>query len=115
MSTKEKEIYNIIDGPSRDKLFDSFKYAYDKGAKVPITFSICEGTTAPSGHPGAAAVLKNVKDFVILAIRHEDGSGQSFVLSGHCKASVAGSGMQNVKFNAYYNTQRRNGTIHFHY
>jgi len=37
--------FKIIDGPSTDRVIDSFKYAYDRTAHVQVTFIIKQGYT----------------------------------------------------------------------
>ena len=88
--------YNIIGGPSKHVLVDAFKYAYDKNAKIDLEFKveICNGS------------LLKLEDFTIVEISHEDGSGESFNLSGSCRHFG-----RSVDFMAYYNSKHREGVI----
>ena len=61
------ERLNITDAPSRDRLFDSMKYSYDRDDKI-----ICE-FTLEDGH---------VYGIEIEGLFHEDGSGHSFGFYG---------------------------------
>lgn len=110
--------YEIMNGPSRDTLFDSCKYAYAGNAKVAVDFVVAIGYTMPKGHPGRAYIPMKLTDIVITSIEHEDGSGESFNLRGYCRADLiirAGSTTySNYHFRGYYNTKNRTGTISFY-
>ena len=88
--------YKIVGGPSKHVLIDAFKYAHDKNAKIGLEFKveICKGS------------YLTIEDFTIVAISHEDGSGESFNLSGSC--SDFG---RSIEFKAYYNSKHREGAI----
>lgn len=79
--------FNIGGGPSRDRIFDACKYVYDK-IKIDLDFKIILGYSTPKDDPCSAALEIPVKDFRIHKIMHEDGSGESFMLSGYCKADL---------------------------
>ena len=110
--------YEIVNGPSRDTLFDACKYAYAENAKVTIDFVAAAGYTMPKGHPGRAYIPMKLTDIVIAGIEHEDGSGESFNLHGYCHANLlisAGSTTcSNYRFRSYYNAKHRTGTINFY-
>ena len=104
-----KKIFNIENGPSLDRLFDAFKYAYSEYYdKVYATFLIAKSYTTPPGASGRAFRLLDAKDFRLTSIQHEDGSGQSFNLAGYCKVYDTPK-----NFTAYYNAKTRKGTISF--
>lgn len=108
--------YEIMNGPSRDTLFDACKYAYAENAKVTIDFVVAAGHTMPKGHPGRAYIPMKLTDILIASIEHEDGSGDSFNLRGYCRADLRISGSttySNYHFRGYYNTKNRTGTISF--
>ncbi len=96
MNTNEK--FNIKNGPSKHVLIDAFKYAYDPAGIINLDFKveISKGEYA------------KLDDFNIIAISHEDGSGESFNLSGWCR--INGS---YYSFTAYYSTKHREGVIEF--
>lgn len=118
MNTK-KTLYDIISGPGKDLLFDACKYAHSNEVSVPVKFSVVTGYTQPEGHPGRMSVTMEIANIKINTISHEDGSGNSFNLEGHClldSKRVAGEtkkGLVSLKFRAYYNAQTRKGTISF--
>ena len=112
MNTKELS-FEVMDGPSKDRLIDAFKYAYDKEARVPVEFSVARGYTAPKDNPGCAYVVLDAKDFRILSLQHEDGSGHSFNIEGYCTANVDGRAKRFCWFKMYYETKNRKGVITF--
>ena len=113
MNTKKE--FEIVNGPSKDLLCDAFKYAYNKAARITIEFSIAAGYTMPPEHPSSAYVPAKIGGFIISSLEHEDGSGESFNIRGYCKADIAklfGEGtFKAYKYEAYYNTKTRKGTI----
>ena len=114
--SKENKSFNIKKGPSKDTLFDALKYAYNKdGARVPVSFEIVSGYTMPPCAPGRAYLRMAVKNFCITGIIHEDGSGESFILTGYCDADTRVIHSQvkyeRRRFSAHYNTKRRTGII----
>lgn len=114
----EKKCYDIIAGPNRDALFDACKYAFSKSVKFSIGFSIAMGYTMPKDDPRCAYIALDITDVKICSIEHEDGSGDSFNLSGFCMADLESSGKINksfkpYKFDAYYNAKKREGHIAF--
>ena len=118
MNTNDR-YYDIVNGPNKDTLFDACKYAYVKGAQIPINFDIAAGYTMPKSDPSSAYIPLSTRDFKIVSIENEDGSGESFNLEGYCTAGFkrrpTGLNIYNTyKFSAYYNTKRRTGTIRFH-
>lgn len=109
MDTNKKEVYyDIVNGPNKDVLFDSCKYACVKGATIPINFDVASGYTVPKTCPGCAYVRMNLTEFKIMGIENEDGSGESFNIHG----SVKKDGTP-FHFKAYYSTKHRNGVIRF--
>lgn len=117
MNTNTTErLYEIMNGPSRDTLFDACKYAYAKNGKVTIDFVVAVGYTMPEGHPGRAYIPMKLTDIVIAGIEHEDGSGESFNLHGYCRAALNISKPYTYtycRFRGYYNAKTRIGTISF--
>ena len=110
--------YQIESGPNRENLFDAFKYAYDENAHIPLNFQIALSYTQPRNRQNCAYVPAKVKDFRITSIQHEDGSGESFNLTGHCKANLRITLPEDgeihylsYRFRAYYNTRKREGSI----
>lgn len=112
MNTKKE--YEIMNGPSKDALFDACKYACSKNARIALEFSIAAGYTTPPENPNCAYVPLKAGDYIITMIQHEDGSGESFNLSGFCKADtdVFGKGtLESYEFSMYFNTKSRKGHI----
>jgi len=110
--------YSIINGPSKSVLFDSCLYAYSKDAKVYINFAIPQGYSNHSNDATKLYLPMQITDLVITGIQHEDGSGESFNLEGHCKVDIdyhiRNDGVcryQYRRFTAYYNSKSRKGTI----
>lgn len=115
MNTNEnRSSFEIVSGPSRDTLFDACKYAYDKSAHVGISFGIPVAWTAPPTDLKAMFVPMEMEDIIVSLIPHEDGSGNSFNISGYCKAALVMEGrLKDYEFKAYYNTKTRQGVIEF--
>lgn len=111
-----ERFYEIMNGPSRDTLFDACKYAYAESARVSIDFVVAAGYTMPKGHPGRAYIPMKLTDIVISGIEHENGSGESFNLHGYCRADlqISGTTYSSYYFRGYYNTKNRTGTISFY-
>ena len=107
--------FNINGGPSRDRIFDACKYLHDK-IKIDLDFKVILGYSTPKDDPCSAALEISVRDFRVHKIMHEDGSGESFMLSGRCKADLNPC-MPMIKqyreysFSAWYNSKRRVGWI----
>lgn len=117
MNAKKERYYDIITGPNKDALFDACKYACNDEARIPISFTVAFGYTTPVGDPGCAFIPMYVKDFRIVGIENEDGSGDSFNLRGDCKADLKSfhgtATYKYYRFRAYYNARRRSGCIIF--
>lgn len=117
MNTNRRS-FEINNGPSRDLIFDAMKYSYDEGKVIPVNFLISVAYTAPLDDPGCAYVAAKLDSMTIESIEHEDGSGYSFNIEGHCRAALSAaaaihSGMTWYKFRAYYNARSRKGRIEF--
>lgn len=109
MNTNQKnEYFDIIGGPNKDILFDACKYAFVKGAVIPINFDIAANYTMSKGDPNCACLKMDATDFRIMGVDNEDGSGESFNIRGYAKKE----GNQ-FRFRGYYNTKRRQGFITF--
>lgn len=67
----------ITDAPSRDRLFDSHKYAYDRDNQIICEFKLEDG---------------NVYGIVVDGMFHEDGSGYSFCFFGRTLYWNTGNG-----------------------
>ena len=119
MNTKEKpNRYEIVAGPNKDVLFDACKYAYNEHAHVVVVFVVAIGYTMARANPGCACIQMQLSDVKICGIEHEDGSGESFNLHGYCKANLDSFRGTNAvrrpyRFEAYYNTKTRKGSITF--
>ena len=111
MNTK---VYQIVNGPSKDRLIDAFKYAYDKKSEIPLDFHVVLRQESERSF-----VLMKTEEFRILSLQHEDGSGVSFNIVGYVYMSTLNpaSGRHlaliETRFKAYYNAATRKGTIRF--
>ncbi len=88
--------YSIVNGPCKHVIIDAFKYAYDKNSKINLEFKV---------EISKGSYLR-LEDFKIVEIAHEDGSGESFNISGFC--TYFG---RSIEFVAYYNCKHREGVI----
>lgn len=120
MSTNQKvnsTTYDILNGPSADRLFDACRYAYDDGVKIPIDFGIAIGYSMPRDDPGCALVGAHSCGLRIAGIEHEDGSGHSFNIKGYCTGFKKGPYSTplyvNYRVQIYYSTKTRKGKITF--
>lgn len=111
------KIFDIVDGPNRELLVDSFKYAYDENVRIPLRFSIVLSERNESNDSHVYVPAKT-KAWRITSLQHEDGSGQSFNIEGYCKAyllpvypSVGEVAYLSYRFKAYYSTKNRRGQI----
>lgn len=90
----------IGDGPSREALFDALKYACDKETPHRVVFSLSDGTTCTAQ---------------ITGLRHEDGSGESFIVTGTVLSLTRGRNRISVGGRShllgYYNTRKRRGFL----
>jgi len=118
MNAKEKS-FAIINGPSKDLLFDACKYAYSKNlVSIEIKLSVAAGYTTPPSNPGCACITMPLTGITICSIEHEDNSGDSFNIRGYCAADpecLTGISINLKKyyFKAYYCAKNRKGTISF--
>lgn len=116
MATEKSRMYEIVDGPSKDTLFDSCKYACSKsGSRVTVDFRVAIGYTKPANDPRCENIPMAIKNIRIMGIEHEDGSGESFNLKGYCDANLESyKGTNDVDYEAYhfkgyYNSKKRRG------
>ena len=110
------KFYEIVNGPSKDTLFDSCKYSCSKTSKVEVKFSIAAGYTVHKDSPMAAFIPMETKNWLIAGIENEDDTGEKLQLRGYCEADIGVFGIGNgemriYKFNAHYNTKTRKGVI----
>lgn len=125
--------YDIVGGPSLDRIFDSFKYTQQRRAFVGVWFKIIEPSFR---HPQQQPVPVNIENVVINSIRcHDDdndvatfddsGADSSvadtavpwYEIGGRCWSYSDGSksgNYQRYRFNAYYNPKTRKGYISFY-
>lgn len=107
MSTGTTWRLTIIDGPTVDRIWDSAKHSQDKhGARIPVSFTV-DGQFTVDGRfptPAEAGTLKRTQNWRITGVVHEDGSGDSLIISGYCKDGF---------FEGYYKGSSRTGFIEF--
>lgn len=96
-------------GPSKLDLLTSFSTAYAKTPNQPfvVTFTFAPDQELPDG--------SNINehctcDAVITGIRHEDGSGESFILTGRVRRPY-NKHMLEYDFESYFDTKRRAGSM----
>ncbi|MBR2543397.1 hypothetical protein IKF03_02275 [Candidatus Saccharibacteria bacterium] len=105
--------YEIVNGPNKDSILDSFKYAFTKNVDIPLTFEIVIRYLMPPSHPSAGTYMPGeIRNAKIHSVAHEDGSGESFNLSGCCESDDEIQGIwEPFRFQAYYHTKTRKGYI----
>ena len=109
MNTKEKT-YEIVDGPSRDRIYDAIKYVYEM--EIPTKFVIVEGYSAPPEDPNAVVFALKTRDVIIHQIQHNSGTGFDFKLEGSLDAMPSSdTSWHPYTFQAYYNAKSRKGNI----
>ena len=114
MNTKQTKALTFLikKGPSRDKLLDGFKYAYDKGVALPIGLCVEVDKASP--------ITRDIKTVevgtpTIDELKHTDDSDHLFDIKGYCywRFNEVGS-FEFCEFEASYNTQTRLGFITLH-
>ena len=109
MSINEMVILGIIDGPSRDTIFDAMKYSYE--TRIPLDFKIVRGdSVSEDGRSGSKDML-GTRDIEIHTIQHEDGTGFKFNLEGYVDIKIESQGYIPRRFKAFYNAKSRKGNI----
>ena len=116
MNTKKNSrSFDILNGPSKDLLFDACKYAHSKEVRINVDLTVAFGYTMPKNEAGAAYMRMAVSEIMIVGIEHENGSGDSLIVTGYCHAdldSMKGK-LKPYQFRAYYNSKTRKGNIQF--
>lgn len=114
MNTEGKS-FDVVNGPSKDRLIDAFKYAYSKQTQISVKFSVVLSYTAPKDDPSCVRLIMLIDDFHIVSLQHENGSGHSFIVEGYCQASLHSgtTQLEPYDYNMYYNAKTRKGTIEF--
>ena len=88
MGIKEvKRYYEIFDGPSRDRIFDACKYAYDED-HIRLDFKVAICYNSSINDPFRVALPMYVTDVRITKVEHKDSSGLKLNLAGNCKADL---------------------------
>jgi hypothetical protein len=99
MSLKVNSLeFKIVDGPSRDRLFDVCKYTYDQDAFVVAVFKV-----------GGGSRNRTVEITSISMIQHECGNGESFNIEGTIDIPWLNKTCE--KFSGYYNSKSRSGHL----
>lgn len=99
-SSLNEVVVNLVDGPSRDRLIDAFKYAEDDSTLVPVDFYTKSKEKIP---------------IVPTMLEHEDGSGHSFNGHGYVTVdTIAGHKLYDKHIYFYfYTASDRHGYIKF--
>ena len=115
-----KRYFSIVDGPSKDRIFDACRYAHDKGTKISLSFKVALSYTSPGSEPFQALgkmIPMQIEDVCIEGIRHENKISDVLIISGSCNADLEKYGRNahptEHVFEAYYKTSNREGTIVF--
>lgn len=113
MNTQKEEQYNILNGPSKDLIFDALKYAYDKKIIVPIWFKVVKDFS-PLGTTIGQIHLSGIR---LKSIEYGDGAADKINICGYCKANLESPDKNGPHspygFKALYNTRTRSGYISF--
>lgn len=109
--------FEIIGGPSIERLFDSLRYAYDPDGQIYVDFVVVK-ERLPIEDPDGGPPLNGIRPLKmshvrIVALEHEDGSGCSFNLKGYARGVNGMFTSMISPFTAYYNSKTRKGTITF--
>ena len=110
MSINEMVTYGIVDGPSRDMIFDAMKYNYE--TRIPLDFKIIKGSAISEDDQSTPDML-GTRDIEIHTIQHEDGTGFKFNLEGYIDVKIESQGYIPRRFKAFYNARSRKGSISF--
>ena len=119
MSTKMevKRSYDVVDGPSADRLFDACKYAYDDN-RIFVNFAVAICYTMPPDHPSSAYIPASIRNVRIVSIEHENGTGHSFNIRGYCDADLRSIAKKHTytryHISLYYDSRTRKGRITFY-
>jgi hypothetical protein len=89
MSTEK---LNIIDGPTADRMIDSFKYTFTRGCAIPVTFRV-----------NISPKRSQVVTLSIVALSYESGKPGAF----NFRASITSGGKGIV--NGFYDASDRAG------
>lgn len=106
-----KDTFNIVDGPSKDRIFDAFKYNENTEAFVSLRLRVLDHTRPSNGyHPHL-----DITEIAITGIEYGDLSGSVLRLKGFCKAALPDDDkMFPYQFTASYNSKNREGVISFY-
>ena len=100
--------FSIRKGPSRDRLIDALKYAYDNGVEIPI------GLYAVPRVSNRSRRIVEVRDVRIIGLVHADSSGHLFRLQGICRLLLDEVEISNSHdFIATYDTSSQTGVLTF--
>lgn len=96
--------YDVLDGPSADRVIDSFKYAFTKGCTVEVEFTLTPRNTRLRGKLAQRKVTATVT-----GLQYESGSPGMFILwvniqMPHHSQTVKGS---------FYDANHRKGVLEF--
>ena len=99
MSLKVNSLeFNIVNGPSKDRLFDVCKYTYDHDAFITAVFEV-----------GGGSRNRTVEITSINTLQHESGNGESFNIEGIVNVPWLNKTCE--RFSAYYDSKSRNGHL----
>lgn len=96
--------YDVLDGPSADRVIDSFKYAHSKGSTVEVEFTLTPRNARLRGMPAQRKVTATVT-----GLQYESGAPGMFIIWVHVQmphhSQTARGG--------FYNANQRKGVLEF--
>lgn len=100
--------FTIVDGPTKNLIFDSLKYAYSDDEHITMcpTFSI--DSKMRVGNVSSQLKVIHKINLKIVGLRHEDGSGHSLIFEGYI---TGGDVKCNKLVKGYYNARTKKGGI----
>lgn len=96
--------YDVLDGPSADRVIDSFKYAHTKGCTVTVEFTLTPRDPRLRAKLGQRKVTGTV-----VALQYESGAPGMFILWVHVQMPHHS---QTVK-GSFYDANQRKGVLEF--
>ena len=106
MNTMVNVMAKIVNGPDKLALASGWVAAFDRNNPVYPSFTV-------RFEDKPQAYSQKLIRVVIVELLHEDGSGQSFCLSGNLESPITIGTLEYYCFSACYDARNRTGTITF--
>ena len=87
--------YNITDGPAAHDIWDHAKHSQNEAVSIPLRFTTDHRLAGPIETSAWLCLTPRIS-----GVQHEDGSGQSLIITGMVDGKY---------FRGIYNARRRNG------